>query len=235
MDTQNKKIKDILSTLTQKDFETNVDLHIHSNFSDGRLSPEALIEDAKAKNYRLIAISDHNTVETYKKTNILESGIVLTAIEFDCWHKGVLVHILGYGIDIENENLLKLCAKTKRETEVDIIRLFNRRSPKDVIKAIKEAGGVAVLAHPACYWAINLDSFVKSLIALGLEGIEVFYPYRRHRGIVKFHKAESVGKIAQKYNLIKTGGSDSHKKIEGFNIKTLLVQQPHSQEVQTKK
>lgn len=235
MGAQNKKIKDILSALTQKDFETNVDLHIHSNFSDGRLSPEALIEDAKAKNYRLIAISDHNTVETYKKTNILESGIVLPAIEFDCWHKGVLIHILGYGIDIENENLLKLCAKNKRETEVDIIRLFNRRHPKDTIKAIQEAGGVAVLAHPACYWAINLDSFVKSLITLGLEGIEVFYPYRRHRGIVKFHKAESVEKIAQKYNLIKTGGSDSHKEIEGFNIKTSLLQQPHSQEVQTKK
>lgn len=235
MDTQNKKIKDILSALTQKDFETDVDLHIHSNFSDGKLPPEALIEDAKAKNYRLIAISDHNTVETYKKTNILESGILLTAIEFDCWYKGVLVHILGYGIDIENENLLKICAKSKRETEVDIIRLFNRRHPKDVIKIIKEAGGVAVLAHPACYWAINLDGFVKSLITLGLEGIEVFYPYRRHRGVIKFHKAKSVKKIAQKYNLIMTGGSDSHNEIEGFNITTSLLQQPNSREEQTKK
>ena len=94
--------------------------------------------------------------------------------------------------------------------------MFNHRHPKDVIKAIHNAGGVAVLAHPACYWAINLDNFVKSLIELGLDGIEVFYPYRRHRGIIKFHKAETVKKIAQKYNLIMTGGSDSHGEIQSI-------------------
>lgn len=222
MDEQNKStimklnVKELLSSLKQADFEKDVDLHIHSNFSDGRLPPEKLLEDAKKKGYRLIAISDHNTVDEYKKSNILDSGIVIPAIEFDCWYQGVLVHILGYGMDIENEEFLKICAKTKRETEVDIIRLFNKRHPKDVIRAIHEAGGVAVLAHPACYWAINLDHFVKGMVKLGLDGIEVFYPYRRHRGIVKFHRAASVKKIGEKYNLILTGGSDSHGEIEGI-------------------
>ena len=218
MDEQNKNIKQILLSLEQKDFETNTDLHIHSNFSDGKLTPEEIIEDAREQNYKLIAISDHNTVEAYKKTNILNSKepSVIPAIEFDCWYKGVLVHMLGYGIDIYNEDLLKLCAKNKKETEADIVRLLNHRHPKDVIKAIHNAGGIAVLAHPACYWAVNLDSFVKSLIALGLDGIEVFYPYRRHRGIIKFHKTSTVKKIAEKYNLIMTGGSDSHKLIESI-------------------
>ena len=123
---------------------------------------------------------------------------------------------LGYGIDIYNDGLLKLCAKTKKGTEADIVRLLNHRHPKDVIKAIHAAGGIAVLAHPACYWAINLDHFIKSLIDLGLDGIEVFYPYRRHRGIIKFHKASTVHAIAEKYNLIMTGGSDSHGQIESI-------------------
>lgn len=214
MDEQKKNIKELLLSLTQADYEKDVDLHIHSNFSDGKLPPEELIEDAKKKKYRLIAISDHNTVDTYKKTDILKNGFVIPAIEFDCWYKGVLVHILGYGMDIENKELLNICAKTKRETEVDIVRLFNRRHPKDVIKTIQNAGGAAVLAHPACYWAINLDHFVKGMVKLGLDGIEVFYPYRRHRGIVKFHRACAVKRIAQKYNLIMTGGSDSHTEIE---------------------
>ena len=77
-------------------------------------------------------------------------------------------------------------------------------------------GGAAVLAHPACYWAINLDHFVKTLIDLGLDGIESYYPYRRHRGIIKFHTAEAVRRIARKYNLIMTGGSDSHGVIESI-------------------
>lgn len=218
MNEQNKSIKELLSSFTQKEYETDINLHIHSNFSDGQLSFQELIDDAQKKNYRFIAISDHNTIEGYKQTNIsnLEQPKIITAIEFDCWYKGVLVHILGYGIDINNAKLLELCAKTKKETEADIIRLLNHRHPKQVINAIHSAGGTAILAHPACYWAINLDSFIKSLTNLGLDGVEVFYPYRRHRGIIKFHKTSTVKKIAEKYNLIMTGGSDSHAQIEGI-------------------
>lgn len=216
MNEQNKNIKELLTSFQKKDFEKNVNLHIHSNFSDGKLSPEELLNDAMQKNYKYIAISDHNTVDAYKKTDILKNEIVIPAIEFDCWYQGVLVHILGYGIDINNEELLKICAKNKKETEADLVRLFNKRHPKDVIKAIHAANGIAVLAHPACYWAINLDWFVKSLTKLGLDGIEVFYPYRRHRGIIKFHKASTVEKIGKKYKLILTGGSDSHGEIESI-------------------
>lgn len=219
MNEQSKNIKEILSSLTQKDFETDVNLHIHSCFSDGKLTPEELLADAEKKNYRLIAISDHNTVDAYKKTDILNSPKkpkVITAIEFDCWYKGVLVHMLGYGVDVNNEELLKYCAKTKKETEADIVRLFNKRHPKEIIGAIHAAGGVAVLAHPACYWTFDLDSFVKSLISLGLDGIEVFYLYKRHRSVIKFHRASTVRKIGEKYNLILTGGSDSHGEIESI-------------------
>lgn len=216
MDAQNKNTKELLQSLKQSDFEKDVNLHIHSNFSDGKLSPNELLEDANKKGYKLIAICDHNTVDAYKKTDILKSNKILTAIEFDCWYKGILVHLLGYGIDINNKNLLKYCAKTKPETEADIIRLLNKRHPKDIIKAIHNAGGVAILAHPACYWAINLEHFVKSLMKLGLDGLEVFYPYRRHRGILKFHSTAAVKRIAEKHNLIMTGGSDSHGEIENI-------------------
>ena len=216
MDEQNKNIKELLQSFAQEYFEKNVNLHIHSNFSDGKLSPQELIEDAKKKNYKLIAISDHNTVEAYKQTNVLNEKIVLTAIEFDCWYKGILIHILGYGIDVNSKELTKICAKTKKETEADIVRLFNHRHPKDVINAIHNAGGIAVLAHPACYWAINLDHFIRKLIPLGLDGIEAYYPYRRHRGIIKFHSSEAVKRIGKKYNLILTGGSDSHGEIESI-------------------
>ena len=216
MNGQNKNIREVLKNLTQTDFEKNVNLHIHSNFSDGTFSPEELLKDAKDKGYKLIAICDHNTVDGYKKTNILDDEIVVSAIEFDCWYKGVLVHLLGYGIDVQNEELLKHCAKNKRETEADIVRLLNRRRPKELIDAIHSSGGIAVLAHPACYWAINLDRFVKNLVEIGLDGIEVFYPYRRHRGVIKFHSAATVKKIGEKYNLILTGGSDSHGVIESI-------------------
>ena len=80
-----------------------------------------------------------------------------------------------------------------------------------MIESIHLSGGVAVLAHPACYWALSLDRLVSDLMKIGLDGIEVFYPYPRFRSVVKFHSAKTVRKIAEKYpELIKTGGTDYH-------------------------
>ena len=203
----------LLKSFTEKDFEKDVDLHIHSTYSDGHMTPDELVLDAEKKGLRYIAIADHNTVNAYIETDILNNKMVIPAIEFDCWYQGVLVHILGYGIDVNNEELQRYCAKDKRGTEADIVRLFNHRHPKDIIKAIKNAGGAAILAHPACYWCFSLDFFVKSLMKYGLDGVEAYYPYKRHRGIIKFHFAATVAKVAKKYGLIATGGTDSHYKI----------------------
>ncbi len=210
----NRDTKNLIKNLTEFDFFDNVDLHIHSNCSDGKLSPKKILKKAKEKGLQYFSICDHNTVSAYDDPEILNNESIITGIEFDCWYKGVLIHILGYGIDVKNKKLLSLCAKDKAGTEADIVRFFSYRHPKKVIKAIKEAGGIAILAHPACYWAISLEKFVKSLIKIGLDGLEVYYPYKRHRGIIKFHLAQSVKRIANKYDLIQTGGSDAH----GINL-----------------
>lgn len=208
----NSEIKKLFKSFEENDFFEKIDLHIHSVFSDGIAEPETLVEYAEKKGFKYIAISDHNTVAAYLQTNILNFKIVIPAVEFDCWHKGVLVHILGYGIDVHNESLKPFYAKDKRGTEADIVRFFSYRNPKDVIQAIHSAGGIASLAHPACCWCFSLDLFVKSLIKFGLDGIETYYPYTRHRGIIKFHKTSTVKKLAEKYSLIKTGGTDNHSK-----------------------
>ncbi|MDD3437216.1 MAG: PHP domain-containing protein [Candidatus Gastranaerophilales bacterium] len=207
---EKKNYTELIKSFTQKDYESDVDLHVHSTFSDGKVKAEELIEQAKVKGLKYIAISDHNTLNTYLQTDILKEDIVIPAIEFDCWCGTVFMHMLGYGIDVNNKELQSLCAKTKRGTEVDLVRILSFKHPKRVIKAIHNAGGIAVLAHPACCLTASLDRLVKKLINFGLDGIEVYYPYARHRKIVKFHTVSAVEKIADKYNLIKTGGTDEH-------------------------
>lgn len=205
-----KDYKELIKSFTKADYEKDVNLHVHSTFSDGEVSPEVLIEQAKAKGLKNIAISDHNTLNAYLKTDILKEDILIPAIEFDCWFGTVFLHMLGYGVDVNNLKLQSLCAKTKRGTEADWVRIFSVHHPKRIIKAIHEAGGIAVLAHPACCFTHSLNRLVKNLMKLGLDGIEVYYPYARHRKIVKFHTIKNVEKIADKYNLIKTGGTDEH-------------------------
>lgn len=205
-----KNYKELIKSFTKEDYEKHVDLHIHSTFSDGETEVNKLVEQAKRKGLKYIAISDHNTLNTYLQTDILNEETVIPAIEFDCWCGTVFMHMLGYGIDVHNKELQNLCAKTKRGTDADWMRIFSFKHPKKVIKAIHNAGGIAVLAHPACCFTLSLDRLIKKLVKFGLDGIEVYYPYARHRKIVKFHNSDTIEKLADKYNLIKTGGTDEH-------------------------
>lgn len=206
-------IKELFSNFKKADFYKKVNLHIHSNVSDGLCDFDKLIEQAKEINMSYISITDHNSTEGYKHSKYINDPILIKGVEFDCFYRLSLLHILGYGIDVNNEELNKLCAKNKKETKDDFLRLLKSRHPKNVIKAIHSAGGIAVLAHPCCCNVINLHHYVKCLKMLGLDGIEVYYPYDRFRGILKFSSREKVFDIAESLNLIKTGGSDEHKDI----------------------
>lgn len=203
-----ENLRELLASFTKEDYTSRVNLHIHTNFSDGEGVLEQILSSAKEKGYKLISITDHNTVEAHKK---IKDNILLTGAEFDCWFGYVFIHILAYGIDINHPSIFPFLAKNKKDTEDVLPRLFAKRNIKKLIQAIHDAGGIAVLAHPACYWAINLEKLVVDLMKIGLDGIEVYYPYPRFRKIVKFHSSQDVLVISEKYpQLIKTGGTDFH-------------------------
>ena len=205
-----KNYKELIKNFTKEDYEQGkVNLHIHSIYSDGLATFEEIETHAQSKGCEHFAITDHNTLQGHLENT---SSKAIVGIEFDVWYRGIFLHLLAYGIDPTNKNLKKFCAKSKKETTTDIIRFFSRRSLPNLIQAIHQAGGIAVLAHPCCCWAINLDHFVKCLVNIGLDGIEVYYPYPRWRKYIKFSSPESIEKIADKYNLLKTGGTDCHTK-----------------------
>jgi len=206
-----QNLRNLLNSFTKEDFRENVNLHIHTTCSDGLGDYNQILQAAKDKNYKLIAITDHNTVEAHKH---IQDEILLTGVEFDCWIGYVFIHLLAYGIDVNHPDISPFLAKSKKDTEDVIPRLFARRNVKKLIQAIHNAGGIAVLAHPACCWALSLEKLIKDLIKIGLDGIEVYYPYPRFRKFAKFHSADAVIKIAEKYpQLIKTGGTDFHGEI----------------------
>ena len=206
-----ENLREFLNSFTKEDYlNKRVNLHIHTSCSDGEGDYRQIVDSAKEKNYKLIAITDHNSIEAHKN---ISDPILLSGVEFDCWFKYVFIHLIAYGIDIDSSDLKPFFAKNKKDTEDVIPRLFAKRNVKKLIEAIHKSGGLAVLAHPACYWALSLEKLVKDLMLIGLDGIEVYYPYPRFRKIVKFHTIKDVMKIAEKYpQLIKTGGTDFHGK-----------------------
>ena len=52
---------------------------------------------------------------------VVKDDILIPAVEFDVWCGYVFMHLLAYGVDVENAELQDFCAKSKKETELDII------------------------------------------------------------------------------------------------------------------
>lgn len=207
-------IKEVFKNCKKEEFYSKVNFHVHSNVSDGECDFDFLIEQAHELEMKYISITDHNSIDGYKNSKYSNDSILIKGVEFDCMYNFVLLHILGYNIDFNNVKLNALLAKNSQQTKNDLIRLFKSRHPKKVIEAIHSAGGIAVLAHPCCCNVVNLDGFVKKLVSWGLDGIETHYPYDRFRGVVKFSSRELPFKLAEKYSLIQTGGSDEHKDLK---------------------
>lgn len=191
--------------------ENRVNLHIHTTYSDGLGEFRDLVKQAKTCGYKTISITDHNTIKGHVDNQDL-ADFVIAGVEFDVWYKYIFLHLLAYGIDINSPYLDEFYAKSKKETEKDIFRIFSKRNIKKLINAIHKSGGIAVLAHPACCWALDMDKFIKELKDLGLDGIEIYYPYPRWRKYLRFCSLKYIENIADKYDLIKTGGTDLHGK-----------------------
>lgn len=203
-------MKKRLKSIDKNQYYKTANLHAHSTYSDGKVDFETLVEQAHKLGLKHFAICDHNTVEGHLKTKYKDDDMLISAVEFDCISGHCILHIIGYGVDPNNEDLQKICAQERWGTTGNIRRILCSRHPKKVIDAIHKAGGVAVLAHPCCCWVLNLEKFIKKLTNMGLDGVEIYYPYKRHRGIVKFHSRKRAKEIAEKYNLILTGGTDEH-------------------------
>lgn len=87
------------------------DLHMHTTFSDGKLTPEELVAAAKTAGLDYIAITDHDTIDgvshLYELGMLSTKGIrIIPGIEFSAHHPTRDIHILGFNVDIYYTELL---------------------------------------------------------------------------------------------------------------------------------
>jgi len=78
----------------------------------------------------------------------------------------------------------------------------------DVLEIVPKTGGVPVIAHPGAFFQRATEKDIAVLKEHGLQGIEVFSSYH-DKNQIQFYK-----KIAEKYDLVKTAGSDFHGEIK---------------------
>ena len=163
-----------------------VDLHTHTSYSDGILTPIEVLALAKKENVGLLSITDHDTVEGIRKyKSILHNDKdvkFVDGIELSIKVNHGRMHILGYGIDIQNKQLndklawikenkinsfLTIYEEVKREFGLE----FSNKKLADLIKSVYTEGhtinrvDIAKMCVEKGYAFDVKDAFNKYLIS----------------------------------------------------------------------
>lgn len=116
-----------------------IDLHLHTYYSDGSLSPAALVAMAKERGASVIAVTDHDGIDGVEEA--MEAGEtlgikVIPGIEFSAELPDFLdsspcfMHLLGYGFDITNGELrqeVKEILKRRKERNIKLLNALREK------------------------------------------------------------------------------------------------------------
>lgn len=245
-----------------------IDLHCHSIYSDGSLTPAELAEEAVRAGLSAVALTDHDTTVGLIPFAEAARGRfrAVPGVEISTDYNPGTMHMLGYFVDPlapDFEAKLAAMREGRRVRNLEMVRRLNglgcpltlgeveafahdevvarphfaqamvacgfvrnkdeafakylmkgkpayvnrfKFSPEDSIQLIREAGGVAVLAHP-CSLGLNmrpLRKLVTRLCAAGLDGIEAWY------SLHDVSRTKAYRKMADELGLVAAGGSDFH-------------------------
>lgn len=206
------KLKGIFQSISVDSCPHTYNFHLHTHHSDGRLQPQQLIQQAIQSGLQSLAITDHHSVAGYwVALNLLQTekqngdqslphlwtGIEITSILLE-----TQVHILGYGFDPDHQGLYPYLQGSSPVGDL--------AQATTVISALHQAGGLAVLAHPARYRRSAKELVVAAAHA-GVDGLETFYCYGNHDPWEPSpSQTKALTQLARQFALLQTCGTDTH-------------------------
>jgi 3',5'-nucleoside bisphosphate phosphatase len=106
-----------------------IDLHMHTTASDGRCTPEELVDRAWAKGIRTMSVTDHDTmagVGPAQRAGERLGMTVIPGIEITSVHEGKDVHVLAYGLPESAPGLQAMLAAQRRQRVERAIEIAER-------------------------------------------------------------------------------------------------------------
>ena len=135
-----------------------IGLHTHTTLSDGRMTPEEMAAIYKAAGYDAVAITDH---WKYHPGGEIDGLTILSGCEYNvCGTFGPSAlmetyHIVGVGMTRE-----PLIPHEYMSVPGNVNDGHIREMVRILVRAIREAGGLAILAHPA--WSVNTPEQIRA-------------------------------------------------------------------------
>lgn len=139
----------------------NIDLHCHSNISDGVCSPSQVVIKAHEHGCALLALTDHDNTaglpEARSKAN--ELGIkFINGVEISVTWRGRTIHIVGLNFDIKNEALQQLLARVRHGRLARFKAIAEKLERKGIVGAYE--GGLAYATHKEMASRTHLAQFL---------------------------------------------------------------------------
>jgi predicted metal-dependent phosphoesterase TrpH len=263
----------------------NIDLHCHTNISDGSLSPQDLIALAIEREIDVLSVTDHDSVAAYDRINPLsKKPQIIPGIEFSSFWRKSGVHIVGLNLDLDSDAIAQGLAQqsqARRERGEKISEKLHALGFEDclegaisytaggevgrphfaqhlvaigavtniaqafkkylgagkagdikeqwadmatVISWIRDAGGVAVLAHPTKYklTRTKLQMLLQDFSASGGEAMEVI------SGLQVPSVTKDMASLCRTHNLLASCGSDFHAPNQHWAALGMVAKLPDS-------
>jgi len=198
-----------------------INLHSHSTFSDGLLSPEELAGLLADGGAAVAALTDHDTLEgaaRFREALSLRGVAYVDALELTTFCVYGEIHLLAYGIDVDAPELLTALAVVNGRADeelqgfLDQLRHLGKRphagrlDTEAAIGLVHRSGGIAVLAHPLniTFVSGDLETLTADLAAAGLDGLEALY------GPYDAAERADLTALAARHGLCVSMGTDFH-------------------------
>ncbi|BAU13286.1 putative PHP family metal-dependent phosphoesterase [Leptolyngbya sp. NIES-3755] len=203
-------LRQVFASLTAESCPLTYNFHMHTTHSDGQLHPEALAQQAIDLSLKGFAITDHHQISGYQMAqrymeafrDCPEVPHLWTGTEITSRLLETEVHILGFAFDPNHGAIASYLQGSAPQGD--------RAQAARVISAIQQAGGIAVLAHPARYRR-SVDELIPAAAMVGIDGVETFYAYNNPKPWMPSPKETArVTELQATFGLLSSCGTDTH-------------------------
>jgi predicted metal-dependent phosphoesterase TrpH len=152
------------------------DLHTHTSYSDGYLTPKELLKKASSQGIEVLSITDHDSVNAFEVSKKFAGkfGIeVIPGVEISSDIRDSEVHILGYFIDPQNKELehyLHFFREERYKRAIRIVEKLNVLGLKITMDDVLKQANNSAIGRPHIAQALLINQQVKSYF-------EAFYKY----------------------------------------------------------
>ena len=149
-----------------------IDLHSHSFYSDGVLSPSAVVKLASQAGCELFSLTDHDTTQGSAEAKLEADKLnlsLINGVEISAFWRNMAIHILGLGIDINNDILqtgLEHNQKLRKERAEKIALGLWRSGIKDALEKTQSFSKTDMLTRTHFAQMLISEGYCKDMKAV---------------------------------------------------------------------